>query len=94
MGKAPPDLLRYSHLGFQFALILVGFIFGANQLDRRLATGGIITLLGTFAGAGVAFYVLYRETRRAAEPDSGDTSLNDAGPGGVDRDSDRDSGRP
>src|SRR5687768_15391580 len=53
MGKEPTDLLRYSHLGFQFALILVGFIFGGHQLDRRLSTGGIITLLGTFVGAGV-----------------------------------------
>ena len=77
MGKEPTDLLRYSHLGFQFALILVGFIFGGHQLDRRLSTGGIITLLGTFVGAGVAFYVLYRETRRAAKPNPGDSSADD-----------------
>jgi hypothetical protein len=91
MGREPTDLLRYSHLGFQFALILVGFIFGGYQLDRRLSTGGIITLLGTFVGAGVAFYVLYRETRRAAE-DPGDSSSNDPGTGSSDRHSDRNSG--
>jgi len=94
MGREPTDLLRYSHLGFQFALILVGFIFGGHWLDRRLATGGIMTLLGTFVGAGVAFYVLYRETRRAAEPDPGDPAVDDPGLGGADRDSDRHSGRP
>jgi hypothetical protein len=74
-------------------LILVAFIFGGHQLDRRLSAGGIFTLLGTFLGAGIAFYVLYHETRSASREDPGVPSVDDIDPGRGKRDPDRDLGR-
>jgi uncharacterized membrane-anchored protein len=60
----PSDILRYSHLGIQFALVILAAIWAGRWLDRLVSTRGIFTLLGTFAGAGLGFYLLYRETQR------------------------------
>ena len=88
-SKGPSDWMRYSHLGVQFAVILFIAVFGGVQLDKRLSTGGVFTLLGTFAGAGIGFYLLYRETQSISKSDSGDTGSADAGTGDHRRDSDR-----
>jgi putative F0F1-ATPase subunit (Ca2+/Mg2+ transporter) len=64
VSSDPRDLLRYSHLGLQFVLIVVAFAWGGAWLDRRLGAGGLLTLLCIFAGAAVAFYLLYRAVRR------------------------------
>jgi len=77
--KGPSDLVRYSHLGFQFALTLFLAVLGGVQLDKRLSTDGAFTLLGTFVGASIGFYVLYRETRAARRPDSGGDGDDDGG---------------
>ena len=60
----PSDILRYSHLGIQFALVILAAIWAGRWLDRLVSTRGIFTLVGTFAGAGLGFYLLYRETQR------------------------------
>lgn len=78
----PSEVLRYSHVGLQFAIILVASILGGHHLDRRLATGGALTLLGTFLGAAAAFYVLYRETRSPGGPGPGSPDPDDTRPGG------------
>ena len=91
-GQGPSDLVRYSHLGIQFALVVLLGIFLGVRLDRKLGTGSILTLVGTFVGAGIGFYVLYRETSRP-EPDSGDPGDPDDRPGGSSRDSDGPDGR-
>ncbi len=77
--RRPSDLVRYSHLGFQFALILLLAVFGGVQLDKRLGTRGLFTILGTFVGAGIGFYALYRETQGAARPDTADPDSPDGG---------------
>ena len=64
--KGPGDLVRYSHLGVQFAVILFLSVFGGIQLDKRFATRGIFTLIGMFVGAAIGTYVLYRETQSIA----------------------------
>ena len=66
--RGPSHIVRYSHLGIQFALVVLLGIWGGAQLDKRLSTN-LFTLIGTFAGAGIGFYFLYRETRRAASDD-------------------------
>jgi F0F1-type ATP synthase assembly protein I len=80
--------MRYSHLGVQFALILLGAIFGGVQLDKKLETGGVFTILGTFVGAGIGFYLLYRETQSLSGADSDDPRASDARDRRRDRDSD------
>lgn len=86
--KGPSDWMRYSHLGVQFALILLGAILGGVQLDKKLATGGVFTILGTFVGAGIGFYLLYRETQPVSGADSRDSAPPDPGDGRTDRDPD------
>ena len=91
-GQGPSHLVRYSHLGIQFALVVLLGIFLGVRLDRKLGTGSILTLVGTFVGAGIGFYVLYRETSRP-EADSRDPGDSDDRPGGSSRDPDGPDGR-
>ena len=77
----PSDVFRYSHLGIQFAVVVLAAVWLGTRLDRRFAPGsGIFTLIGTFVGAGVGFYFIHRELFRAPresappeEPHSGDS---------------------
>lgn len=64
--KAPDsrNLLRYSHLGIQFVIIIIAFALGGAWLDKRFSAGGLVTLAGVFAGAAIGFYLLYREIPR------------------------------
>ena len=57
----PREVLRYSHLGLQFVIIVIAFAWGGAWVDRRLGAGGIVMLLCIFAGAAIAFYLLVRE---------------------------------
>ena len=61
---APRDILRYSHLGIQFVIIIIAFALGGAWLDDRFSAGGLVTLACIFAGAAIAFYLLYREIPR------------------------------
>ena len=88
--KGPSDWLRYSHLGLQFAVIFGAAVYGGVQLDRRLSTGGVFAILGTFVGAGIGFYLLYRETQSISREDSRASGPPDAGGRGTDRDPDGD----
>lgn len=98
--QGPSDTVRYSHLGIQFALVVILGIWAGTLLDKKLSTN-FFTLVGTFAGAGIGFYFLYRETRRIAssrdddaEPSNpDDPSGYDDSPGGSGSDSDRKAGR-
>ena len=92
--KGPPAWIRYSHLGVQFALILLAAVFGGVQVDKKLSTGGLFTILGTFVGAGIGFYLLYRETQPASRADPGDAGSPHDGARRSDRDPDRPSRRP
>jgi hypothetical protein len=64
IARGPQNLLRYSHLGVQFVIILIAFALGGAWLDKRLSAGGLVTLAGIFAGAAIGFYVMYREIPR------------------------------
>jgi hypothetical protein len=61
---APRNILRYSHLGIQFVIIVIAFALGGAWLDDRLSAEGLVTLACIFAGAAIGFYLLYREIPR------------------------------
>jgi hypothetical protein len=86
--KGPGDLVRYSHLGVQFAVILFLSVFGGIQLDKRFSSRGIFTLIGMFAGAAIGIYVLYRETQSIGASPPDPAVGGDADDRGAGRDSD------
>ena len=51
---------RYSGLGLQFAGSILLFLYAGQWLDRRLGTEPLFLYVGVFAGAGGAFYSMYR----------------------------------
>lgn len=78
----PSDILRYSHLGIQFALVILAAIWAGRWLDRHFSTPGFFTLAGTFVGAGLGFYLLYRETQRLRSDDDSATPNSEGARGG------------
>ena len=59
-GRKPPGPMRYAGLGIQLAVILVVFVFAGQWADRKLGTGGIITIIAAFLGFGGTMYSLIR----------------------------------
>ncbi len=51
----------YAGFGIQLGVTIVAFCFLGYYLDGRLGTLPILTILGTFIGAGAAFYSIYRK---------------------------------
>jgi len=56
--------MRYAGLGVQLAVTLVVFVLIGQWLDRRLGTGGIITMIAAFLGFGGTMYSLIRTLNR------------------------------
>jgi hypothetical protein len=52
--------MRYAGLGVQLAVILVVFVYAGQWADRKLGTGGIITVVAAFLGFGGMMYSLIR----------------------------------
>jgi uncharacterized membrane protein YtjA (UPF0391 family) len=59
-GGKSPGPMRYAGLGIQLAVILVVFVFAGQWADRKLGTGGIITIVAAFLGFGGMMYSLIR----------------------------------
>src|SRR5262245_2248207 len=59
-----PGPMRYAGLGVQLAASLLVFVLGGQWLDRRLGTGGIITVAAAFVGFGGTMYWLIRQLNR------------------------------
>ncbi len=51
---------KYMGLGLQFGGSILLFLWIGQWVDRKLGTNGIFVLIGVFAGAGAAFYSMYR----------------------------------
>jgi len=51
----------YAGLGIQLGVTIVAFCFAGYYLDGRLGTLPVLTIVGTFLGAGGAFYSIYRK---------------------------------
>ena len=59
-GGKSPGPMRYAGLGVQLAVVLVVFVFAGQWADRKLGTGGIITIVAAFLGFGGTMYSLIR----------------------------------
>jgi hypothetical protein len=56
--------MRYAGLGIQLAVCLVVFVLVGQWADRKLGTGGIVTILAAFLGFGGTMYSLIRTLNR------------------------------
>lgn len=63
-GGKSPGPMRYAGLGIQLAVCLVVFVFVGQWADRKLGTGGIMTILAAFLGFGGTMYSLIRTLNR------------------------------
>jgi F0F1-type ATP synthase assembly protein I len=63
-GRKPPGPMRYAGLGVQLAVTLVVFVFVGQWADRKLGTGGILTIVAAFLGFGGAMYSLIRSLNK------------------------------
>jgi hypothetical protein len=52
--------MQYAGLGIQLAVTLVIFVLAGQWADRKLGTGGIITIVAAFLGFGGTMYSLIR----------------------------------
>ena len=62
-GKVP-GAMRYAGLGVQLAVSLLICVLIGQWADRKLGTGGIITVLAAFLGFGGTMYSLVRQLNR------------------------------
>ena len=72
--------MRYAGLGVQLAVSLLVFVLAGQWLDRKLGTGGIVTVVAAFVGFGGTMWSLIRTLNRG--------SGGEGGGGGVDRERD------
>lgn len=63
-GDKTRTVLRYSHLGVQFAILMIAPTAGGIWLDRRHGSTGLWTIAGAAAGFALGLYTLIRETRK------------------------------
>jgi uncharacterized membrane protein YccC len=56
--------MRYAGLGVQLAVVLIVCVLGGQWADRKLGTGGIITIVAAFLGFGGTMYSLIRSLNR------------------------------
>ena len=63
-GGNAPGPMRYAGLGIQLAVSLVVFVLAGQWLDRKLGTGGIVTVIAAFVGFGGTMYSLIRALNR------------------------------
>jgi Putative F0F1-ATPase subunit Ca2+/Mg2+ transporter len=63
-GRKPPGPMRYAGLGIQLAVTLVVFVLAGQWADRKLGTGGIITIVAAFLGFGGTMYSLIRSLNK------------------------------
>lgn len=60
-GRGPIAPTELAGFGVQFVVSVLLFLYAGRWLDTRLGTSPWLLLLGTFLGAGAAFYSLYRK---------------------------------
>ena len=62
--RKAPGPMRYAGLGVQLAVILVVCVLAGQWADRKLGTGGLITIVAAFLGFGGTMYSLIRTLTR------------------------------
>jgi F0F1-type ATP synthase assembly protein I len=63
-GGKSPGPMRYAGLGIQLAISIVVFVLVGQWLDRKLGTGGVVTIAAAFLGFGGTMYSLIRTLNR------------------------------
>ncbi|HKU60697.1 MAG TPA: AtpZ/AtpI family protein [Gemmatimonadales bacterium] len=63
-GRKSPGPMRYAGLGLQLAVVLLIFVLAGRWADRKLGTGGILTIVAAFLGFGGTMYSLIRQLNR------------------------------
>ena len=76
------EVLKYSHLGIMFALLLGGSLAAGRWADERYEASPTFTVLGLLVGFGVGFYHLYRSVYGVG----GVVGPSEDGPGATDGD--------
>jgi F0F1-type ATP synthase assembly protein I len=56
--------MRYAGLGVQLAVSLLVFVWIGQWADRKLGTGGLVTVVAAFLGFGGTMYWLIRSLSR------------------------------
>ena len=56
--------MRYAGFGIQLAVILLVFAWAGQWADRKLGTGGLLTVLAVLLGFAGALYSLIRGLNR------------------------------
>jgi len=59
-----PSPMRYAGLGLQLAVSLLLFVWLGQWADRKLGTGGVLTILAALAGFGGTMYSVIRKLNR------------------------------
>jgi hypothetical protein len=56
--------MRYAGLGIQLAVSLLVFVWVGQWADRKLGTGGVLTIVAALAGFGGTMYSVIRKLNR------------------------------
>jgi F0F1-type ATP synthase assembly protein I len=59
-----PSPMRYAGLGIQLAVSLLVFVWVGQWADRKLGTGGVLTIVAALAGFGGTMYSVIRKLNR------------------------------
>ena len=62
-GKGPGPM-RYAGLGVQLGVTILVFVLIGQWADRKLGTGGIVTIAAAFLGFGGTMYSLIRQLNK------------------------------
>ena len=62
--RAGATWLRYTHLGLQYCLILLLFVFGGQWLDGRMGTEPWLMLTGALLGFGASTWLIVSQMAR------------------------------
>jgi hypothetical protein len=62
-----PSPMRYAGLGLQLAVSLLLFVWLGQWADRKLGTGGVLTILAALAGFGGTMYSVIRKLNREGD---------------------------
>jgi len=56
--------MRYAGLGIQLAVSLFVFVWVGQWADRKLGTGGVLTILAALLGFGATMYSVIRSLNK------------------------------
>jgi hypothetical protein len=63
-GNGPGGAMRYAGLGIQLAVSLLVCVLIGQWADRKLGTGGVLTVVAALLGFGGTMYSLIRQLNR------------------------------